>query len=191
MNYELVRVSEQKLTAYLAQDLSGTTQRIIRSLSESDRTIGCAESLTGGLLADALVRTDGASQAFVGSVVSYATRIKHSVLHVSQELLNAQGAVDPQVAYEMSMGARESLECDVAVSATGVAGPTPQDGKPVGTVYVAVTSDKRSVVLDLDLSKVTGQEFSAAVAATQREAVRRATVCVAFGYLCEQFGKFS
>lgn len=191
MNYELVRVSEQKLRAYLAQDLSGTTQRIIRSLSESDLTIGCAESLTGGLLADALVRTDGASQAFLGSIVSYATKVKHSALHVSQELLNQRGAVDPQVAYEMSVGARAALNCDVAVAATGVAGPTPQDGMPVGTVYVAVTSDKRSVVLDLDFSKVTGKEFETAVAATQREVVRRATVCVAFGYLCEQFGKFS
>ncbi|MHA6763201.1 CinA family protein [Streptacidiphilus sp. PAMC 29251] len=97
-----------------------------------------AESLTGGLLAAAFVAVPGASRAFRGSVTAYATELKASVLGVDPALLAAKGAVDPQVAAEMAEGVRRLMGADYGVATTGVAGPEPQDGQSVGTVYVAV-----------------------------------------------------
>jgi nicotinamide-nucleotide amidase len=80
----------------------------------------------------------GASRAFRGSVTAYATELKGTVLGVDRGLLAARGAVDPQVAAEMAEGVRRLMGADYGVATTGVAGPDPQDGHAVGTVYVAV-----------------------------------------------------
>lgn len=102
------------------------------------QTVGCAESLTGGLVAARLVDTPGASAVVRGGVVAYATDLKAAVLGVDAALLAARGAVDPDVAAAMAAGARRVLGADWGVATTGVAGPDPQDGMPVGRVYVAV-----------------------------------------------------
>ena len=102
-------------------------------------TVGVAESLTGGLLAEWLTDQAGASATFRGGVVAYATPVKAAVLGVPPELLAARGAVDPEVALAMARGARAVLGAGVGVATTGVAGPDPQDGQPVGTVFVAVS----------------------------------------------------
>ena len=112
--------------------------RLLAALHERGLTVGTAESLTGGLVVAALTDVPGASASVVGSVVSYATRVKRDVLGVDADLLAARGAVDPEVAAAMASGVCRVLGCDVGLATTGVAGPDPQDGQPVGTVYVAV-----------------------------------------------------
>ncbi len=100
-------------------------------------TVAVAESLTGGQLAAALTAVPGASAVFRGSVTAYATDLKASVLGVDAALLDAQGAVHPEVARQMAEGVRRVCRADVGIATTGVAGPEPQDGQPVGTVFVA------------------------------------------------------
>ncbi|WP_424215372.1 CinA family protein [Streptomyces sp. BI20] len=102
------------------------------------QTLAVAESLTGGLVAGELTGVPGASRAFRGSVTAYATEIKASVLGVPAGLLAERGAVDEDVAAAMAAGVRERLGAHWGIATTGVAGPDPQDGRPVGTVYVAV-----------------------------------------------------
>ncbi len=103
---------------------------VIARLLERQWTIAVGESLTGGLVGSRLSNPPGASKVFRGSIASYATEVKHSVLGVT-----ADRAVSEQSAKEMADGARRVLEADVGISITGVAGPTEQDGQPIGTVW--------------------------------------------------------
>ncbi|MEI5034787.1 CinA family protein [Streptomyces sp. S1A(2023)] len=112
--------------------------RVLRLLGARGETLAVAESLTGGLVAAELTSVPGASRSFRGSVTAYATPLKRDVLGVDGGLLAERGAVDPEVALQMAAGVRRVLDADWGVSTTGVAGPEPQDGQPVGTVYVAV-----------------------------------------------------
>jgi nicotinamide-nucleotide amidase len=103
-----------------------------------------------------LVGVPGASRVVSGGVVAYNTALKHSLLGVDAALLAERGAVDPDVAAAMADGVRRACAIDgvpasVGLSTTGVAGPDPQDGKPVGTVFVAVSSDAGTRVLGLTL----------------------------------------
>jgi nicotinamide-nucleotide amidase len=112
---------------------------IVALLTASGRTVAVAESLTGGLLAAALTAVPGASAAFRGGVVAYATDLKASVLGVPSELLERHGAVHPDVAAAMAAGACRRMAATIGAATTGVAGPDPADGQPVGTVYIAVS----------------------------------------------------
>lgn len=116
-------------------------RRIIESASEKGATIGCAESLTGGLIAGALTAIPGSSQVVHGAIVSYANDIKHRELGVNAEVLKTEGAVCEAVARQMAEGARKNLDVDIAVAVTGIAGPGGEEpGKPVGTVWAAVST---------------------------------------------------
>lgn len=121
-----------------AVDVTDVAADALRLLAESDQTLAVAESLTGGMVAAELTAVPGASRSFRGSVTAYATEIKHLVLGVDAELLKAEGAVNAQVAAEMAAGVRRVMGASWGISTTGVAGPEPQDGQPVGTVFVAV-----------------------------------------------------
>ncbi|WP_329402032.1 CinA family protein [Streptomyces melanogenes] len=112
--------------------------RIVRLLTEREQTLAVAESLTGGLVAAEVTSVAGASRVFRGSVTAYATELKRDVLGVEATLLAERGAVDPEVARQMAAGVRKVLGADWGIATTGVAGPAPQDGQPVGTVYIAV-----------------------------------------------------
>jgi len=101
-------------------------------------TLATAESLTGGHLAELVSAPPGASETYVGGVVSYATRVKVTVLGVGEGTVEEHGVVSEQCAREMAEGVRTLLGSDWGVSTTGVAGPTTQEGKPVGTVFLAV-----------------------------------------------------
>jgi len=113
---------------------------IIGLLVTRGGTVAVAESLTGGLLAGALTSIPGASAAFRGGVVAYATDLKSSLLGVPPELLERHGAVHRAVAEAMAAGARRRMAASVGAATTGVAGPDPADGQPVGTVHIAVAS---------------------------------------------------
>lgn len=112
--------------------------RVLELLAERGETLAAAESLTGGLVAAELTSVPGASRVFRGSVTAYATGLKREILGVDGALLAERGAVDPEVARQMAAGVRQVLGADWGTATTGVAGPDPQDGQPVGTVYVAV-----------------------------------------------------
>jgi nicotinamide-nucleotide amidase len=152
---------------------------VLRLLTERGHTLAVAESLTGGLVAAELASVPGASRGFRGSVTAYATDLKHTLLGVDARLLAARGAVDPQVAREMAEGVRERLGADWGAATTGVAGPEPQDGQPVGTVFVAVAGPGGSWVEPLRLAGDRGEIRSGSVIAVLEllaDALRRSTV---------------
>jgi nicotinamide-nucleotide amidase len=125
-------------------------------LAERGLTVAVAESLTGGLVVAELVGVSGASKVVNGAVVAYNTALKHSLLGVDAELLASRGAVDPDVAAAMANGVRRACAVDgvpasIGLSTTGVAGPEPQDGKPVGTVFVGIATDAGTSVVGLIL----------------------------------------
>ena len=115
------------------------SQEIIDLLVARGQTLAVAESLTGGLVAAALTSVPGSSAAFRGGVVSYATDLKAALLGVPSDLLDRHGAVHPEVAAAMAEGAARRLAATFGLATTGVAGPDPADGQPVGTVYIAVS----------------------------------------------------
>jgi len=125
---------------------------LVSVLSSLGQTVASAESLTGGLVVSRLIDPPGASAVVRGGIVAYATDAKASVLGVDAELLADRGAVDADVAQQMAEGVRRVLDADWGVATTGVAGPDPQDGVPVGRVYVAVAGPDGTCVQQHDLS---------------------------------------
>ena len=136
-----------------ADDLDETLARtpresaalLIDRLAQLGWTVAVAESLTGGLVVSTLVEVPGASRVVRGGVVAYATDVKQNLLGVDAALLEAHGAVHPRVARQMARGVRDVLgvggvPADVGIATTGVAGPDRQDGQPVGTVHIAVST---------------------------------------------------
>ena len=124
------------------------TASVVDMLRDQGESLAIAESLTGGLLAAAITDVPGASNVFRGSITAYATDLKAELLGVPADLLARVGAVDPDVAVAMATGVRDRLGASYGLATTGVAGPDEQDGKAVGTVYVALAhvSDSQSVV---------------------------------------------
>lgn len=147
-----------------AADLAG---EVHAALLDRGETVCCAESLTGGGLADLLSGTPGASATFRGGVVSYATEVKRSVLGVT-----AAQVVSADCAGQMATGVRRVVGADWALSTTGVAGPTPQEGRPVGTVYVGLAGPAGVVVHRLRL-------------AGERDAIRAGTCAAALRELLD------
>jgi nicotinamide-nucleotide amidase len=131
---------------------------VIGLLVMRGETVAVAESLTGGTLAGALTAIPGASAAFRGGVVAYATDLKSTLLDVSPDLLERHGAVHPAVAAAMAEGARYRMAASVGAATTGVAGPDPADGQPVGTVHIAVctagTAQRRALALAGDRNQI-------------------------------------
>lgn len=125
---------------------------VVRALLARGETLATAESLTGGLVAATLVEIPGVSAVFRGGLVVYATDLKHALAGVPETLLAERGAVDPDVALALAAGARERCAADWGLATTGVAGPDPQDGKPVGLVYVAVAGPSGPAVRELRLT---------------------------------------
>lgn len=110
--------------------------------------IACAESCTGGRIASALTDVPGASEVFLGGIVSYANTVKEAQLGVSSSDLSTFGAVSSQVATAMAFGARERLCADLAVSTTGIAGPGGGSvEKPVGTVWFGISDENGTEAL--------------------------------------------
>lgn len=144
------------------------TTELIGHLTERGLSVSVAESLTGGLLCAALTEAPGASAVIRGGVVAYATDLKSSMLGVSQELLASRGAVDPDVALEMAAGVAHQLGSDIGLSTTGVAGPEPQDGKAVGTVFIACVWGTKRVVEELSLAGTRNEIRSLTVHAALR-----------------------
>ena len=123
----------------------------VHELVERRQTMATAESLTGGLVAATIVEIPGVSAVYRGGMVVYATDLKHTLAGVPEGLLSERGPVDPDVARELATGVRERCGADWGLATTGVAGPEPQDGVPVGLVYVAVAGPDGATVRELRL----------------------------------------
>jgi len=147
--------------------LQQTAETVVARYAAQKRTFGTAESLTAGLIAATLAQVPGASQVLMGGVVSYDPRVKRDLLHVSQATLDGPGVVSEPCARQMAEGARDVLRVDVAVSATGVAGPGGGTLEtPVGTVYLGCASQSGTAVVRMQFSG-------------DRQAVREQTVLFA------------
>ncbi|MHC4713554.1 MAG: competence/damage-inducible protein A [Planctomycetota bacterium] len=125
---------------------------VVKGLLSKGLTLAVAESCTGGLLAKRITDVPGASDCFLEGIVAYHNAAKIDLLNVPAELIEKHGAVSEEVAAAMAEGVRRCAKSDFALSTTGVAGPsggTPE--KPVGLVYIAVTSEADPVIRRLQL----------------------------------------
>lgn len=141
---------------------------VIQLLARKGNTLAAAESLTGGGIGAALTAVPGSSAVYKGGVISYTNEIKRNVLGVRAELLEKYGAVSPWVAGEMVSSVRKLLNADIAVSVTGLAGPSGDEfGHPVGTVFIGYEDQQRSVVqhylFEGDRDSVRSQTIEAAL----------------------------
>lgn len=138
----------------------GTLQNaLVQALLQKKLTIATAESCTAGLVSKRITEIAGASQVFGCGVSTYTNEMKTQLLHVSPQTLDQHGAVSEQTALEMARGVRELANADIGLSVTGIAGP---DGgteeKPVGLVYISISSDKQEKAVRLTLSRGYGGE---------------------------------
>ncbi|MDO4898325.1 MAG: CinA family protein [Rothia sp. (in: high G+C Gram-positive bacteria)] len=124
----------------LGQELERAAFELVETAKDAGVQLATAESLTGGMLGQLICTVAGASAVYKGGVISYASSVKAQVLGVSAELLEARGAVDPEVAQQMAAGAARVCGADIGIATTGAAGPEPWDSKPVGRVYLGVSS---------------------------------------------------
>ena len=150
---------------------------IIETLARRGQRLAVAESLTGGLLVAELIAVPGASAVVVGGVVAYSTELKHTILGVDAGALAEHGAVHPDVAAQMATGVRTALalssgEPHIGISTTGVAGPDPQDGQAVGTVYLGFAVGGDVSVTRLDLTGSRGEIRSATVSESLKHLTR-------------------
>lgn len=125
---------------------------LVSSLRERRLTIATAESLTAGLISAAIADVPGASAVLRGGLSAYATEVKRECLSISAELIERHGVISPECAEAMAYQSRVLFGADLAISATGVAGPDQQEGQPVGTVFIAVATAADLQTSRLDLS---------------------------------------
>ena len=112
-------------------------------LKEKRKTISTAESCTGGYISHLLTSISGSSEYYLGSVIAYANAVKKSELNVSSSVIKENGVVSEAVVKQMAVGVRNKMKTDYGVSTSGIAGPDGgSEAKPVGTVWIAVSSGK-------------------------------------------------
>lgn len=158
-------MTQRELPGERVEDVAAELVELLVTLS---RTLVTAESLTGGLVGAAITAVPGCSAVYRGGVVSYATELKAQLLDVDRGLLDRVGAVHPDVARAMASGAAGRLGADYAVATTGVAGPSAQDGRRPGTVFIGVHGPQGAQSFDASLD--TGGPTP-----LDRETVRRTT----------------
>jgi nicotinamide-nucleotide amidase len=139
------------------------SREISQMLWEVEKTVGTAESCTGGRIAEAIISVPGASKYFKGGIISYVDEVKVNLLLVSPDLLLEKTAVCEEVAVEMVKGACKALKTDFAIAATGIAGPTGGTKDiPVGTIWLACGSVDRQVTLKVQEDH--GRDINLAIA---------------------------
>jgi PncC family amidohydrolase len=145
--------------------------RVFLALRAAGETLATAESLTGGQLAALVTDVPGVSDTYLGGVVTYATELKISLLGVPSEVVAEHGVVSAECATAMATGIRGLTGASWALSTTGVAGPTEQEGKPVGTVFVGIAGpgmlDAVALNLDGDRPTIQAQTCERALAALE------------------------
>ncbi len=148
-------------------DVDSIENALVSRLREQGRTIAVAESCTGGLVSKRITDISGSSAVFLGGCVTYAVQAKEKLIGVKHETIEKYGVVSAQTACEMARGVRMVLGADIGIATTGIAGPgggTPE--QPVGTVYIAVSTEKGEEAKLLQLSPKRSREFIRICAAT-------------------------
>lgn len=149
-------------------DVGSVENALVEALRKRGLTLSCAESCTGGLVAKRIVDLAGCSDVFFGGAVTYANSAKEKLLGVKRETLEAHGAVSEETAREMARGVREALGTDVGISTTGTAGPGGgTKDKPVGTVFVGVSTKYGESVERLSLSAARDRNYIRFVSASR------------------------
>jgi nicotinamide-nucleotide amidase len=142
---------------------------VVQRLIDAECTVATAESITAGRLGARLTDGAGASSAYLGGVITYATEVKISVLGVAEAVVDDHGVISGECAQAMAERVREMVGTTYGVSTTGVAGPDRQEGQPVGTVFVAVAgpdrTDVRQLALDGDRMEIQKQTVAEAMSA--------------------------
>ncbi len=136
--------------------------KIVQILTEKGKTLAVAESCTGGLISSAITDVPGASKVFLCGIVTYATEMKKILLGV-QEHIFLYGVISPEMAKNMAEAIKKITFADYTVATTGNLGPSSMEGKPVGLVYIAVSSPDSTYVKELNLK---GNRFENKIEAT-------------------------
>ena len=139
------------------------SREVSEILWETEKTVGTAESCTGGRIAEAIISVPGASKYFKGGIISYVNEIKENLLGVDHQVLEEKTAVCEEVAIAMVKGACKALNTDYAISATGFAGPTGGTKDiPVGTIWLACGKPER--VITVKVEEDHGRDINLAIA---------------------------
>jgi nicotinamide-nucleotide amidase len=137
--------------ALVEPDVASAATAVIAALVDLPSTLATAESLTGGWIGMALTTVPGASAVYRGGLITYATDLKATLGGVSRETLDRDGPVAPTTAAELATGAARRCAADWGLAVTGVAGPDPQAGHPVGQVFIGIAGPDRVEVRQLAL----------------------------------------
>lgn len=148
---DILTITENSLLKELEEsniDLNSINELVVKALSENNMKIATAESCTGGLISKKITEVSGSSAVFDCGVCSYSNEIKNKVLGVDKAVLDTLGAVSAETAKQMAKGVRLLSNSDIAISTTGIAGPTggtPQ--KPVGLVYIGISTAQGDIAV--------------------------------------------
>ena len=139
------------------------SREVSQLLWEMEKTVGTAESCTGGRIAEALISIPGASKYFKGGIVCYVDEIKQRLLNVDAQVLEEQTAVCEEVARQLVKGACHTLNTDYAIAATGYAGPTGGTKDiPIGTIWLACGTPEKQVAVKVEEDH--GRDINLAIA---------------------------
>jgi nicotinamide-nucleotide amidase len=165
-------------------DVEGVAANVVEILRGRSQTLATAESLTGGLVGATLTDVPGASAVYRGGLITYATELKAELGGVSRQALAVDGPVAATTAAQLALGAARVCDADWGLATTGVAGPDPQAGHPVGQVFVAVAGPVPSGPSEHDRT-VQVRELALS---GDRAAIRAQTVAAVLGLLTELLG---
>lgn len=176
-------------------ELSEAGRRVVHGFSSAGVTIACAESLTAGLLSATVATVPGASAVLRGGVVVYATELKASLGGVPREVLDADGAVAPTTARYLAAHVREACGATLGVALTGVAGPEPQEGKPVGQVFIGLADGTKATAqlagnVLFRHNYADKQATSDILIGGDRETIRRSSVSAALSSCSDWLAEF-
>lgn len=134
-----------------------TAARLVAALKAAGATAATCESLTGGLVGATITGVPGASAVYRGGLVTYASDLKSALAGVDAVWIRDHGVINAETAQMMAAGCARACGAGMGLSCTGVAGPDPQDGAPVGTVFVCAWTPSRTVPVELHLDGDRGQ----------------------------------
>ena len=169
------RLAEERFAEFLVcDDGASLEEAVVRALKGAGKTLAVAESCTGGLIAHRVTNVPGASDVFTHGFITYADEAKVNLIGVSRDSIAAYGAVSEEVAGEMAMGALRVSGADIAVSVSGIAGPSGgTEDKPVGTVCLGLAT-KEGVKTYRELHPRSRQDFKLQVSQRALDLIRRA-----------------
>jgi len=124
------------------------SEKLVGILKERNLTLSTAESITGGLVAKTITDVSGSSKVFLGGIVAYSPFAKINILRIDKDIIDSHGTVDPVVAELMARNVKNLFSSYIGISTTGIAGPDPIEGKPVGLNYVGIEIKNRCFIFE-------------------------------------------